>query len=482
MRIHEYLSRNAQDFSDKPAIIQGDTTLTWSELSAKVDACAAAIAPSLSAEEQEVVGILLANSWQFIVVYLAVLKTGHIALPLDPNYKKLEIDNILEQITPKLNITDPSRAQYFAASTATPMMADDLADAPLVEPGAGDYLELPETEQIASLLFTSGTTGKPKITQYSHSNHMWNITAVSDLWEWTADDTMLLSLPLSHWHGLIMGVDGALYHGNTIYLHERFEVEPTLEMLASGKISLFMHVPIAYSRLVGFENPDKYDITGVRLCVSGSSYLPPAVWNEFNDKYHQQILERYGASEMGLLTSNPLDDRQPGSVGKPLRDVTIRVTESGELAMKSPGLFPGYYKNPEATAKNYTEDGMWMTGDIGDLAEDGRLRLKGRVIEKLKKLGYTVYPRDVEWAMQQNPAVREMALLGLQDEKNLSDTFVYFVVGKLDEQEVRDFAKANLPAAWRPDIVVFLDELPKTRSGKPVRAELMAMAEAAAKA
>lgn len=475
--IHEYLDINVDNYPDETALIDGDTRLTWRELQTKVTDAAAALSHELSGPGQQVVGLLLPNSWEFIVSYLAILRVGHIALPLDPNYKKLEIESILEQIIPQAIITDEAHRELFGK----PLLVGELLDA-VAEPDTDAFVKLDADQQVASLLFTSGTTGRPKITQYTHANHMWNITAVSDLWEWTHEDTLLLSLPLSHWHGLVMGLDGALYHGNTIYLHERFEAEKTLEALSSGAISLFMHVPIAYSRMVLVDRPERFNLDKVRLCVSGSSYLPPAVWHKFNGMFGQEILERYGASEMGLLVSNRLDDRQPGSVGFKLPGVTIEVTESGELAMKSPGLFPGYYRNEEATKKNMTpEGGLWMTGDIGTFADNGRLVLHGRVIEKIKKLGYTVYPRDVEWALLKLESVTDVVVIGVQDEANLSDTLVYFVVGTASEEEIRAYCKANMPAAWRPDKIIYLEDIPKTRSGKPVRMQLLEMAKAETK-
>jgi malonyl-CoA/methylmalonyl-CoA synthetase len=471
--IHQYLETNAEKYPDELALVQDDDQFTWQELHTRVTDAAAALSRQLTpSDEQQVVGLLLPNSWEFIVSYLAILRTGHIALPLDPNYKKLEIDGIMEQIVPAVVITDVEHAPLFDE----PLLAEELVTV-VVEPNIDAFVKLDANEQVASLLFTSGTTGKPKITQYTHANHMWNITAVSDLWEWTHQDTLLLSLPLSHWHGLVMGLDGALYHGNTMYLHERFDAERTLEILSSGAISLFMHVPIAYSRMIHVDKPERYSLDRVRLCVSGSSYLPPAIWHEFKRLYNQEILERYGASEMGLLVSNPLDDRKPGSVGMRLPDVTIRVTESGELAMKSPGLFPGYYKNEEATKKNITDDGLWLTGDIGTFDDDGRLVLHGRVIEKIKKHGYTVYPRDVEWAVHKMNGIVDIVVIGVQDESNLSDTLVYFVVGSATEEEIQAHAKANMPSAWRPDKIIYLEDVPKTRSGKPIRRELLEMAE-----
>jgi len=298
---------------------------------------------------------------------------------------------------------------------------------------------------------------------------------VSELWKWTADDSILLSLPLSHWHGLVMGIAGALYHANTVYLHERFSAEDTLAALQGGDISLFMHVPIAYFKLVELAGEQTFDISKVRLCISGSSYLPPAIWHAFKKAYGQDILERYGSSETGLIASNTLDTRIPGVVGRVLPDVTVRVTESGELAMDSPGRFLGYFKNEEATRKNSTSDGLWLTGDIGEFDETGNLKLKGRIQEKIKKLGYTVYPRDVEWALLKNSKIHDAVVIGVQVPGSLSDIMVYFLVTDLSEEEIKAFCKQNLPGAWRPDQLVMLDEVPKTRSGKPKLAQLRAM-------
>ncbi|MDB5166565.1 MAG: o-succinylbenzoate--CoA ligase [Candidatus Saccharibacteria bacterium] len=478
--ITDYLWQAAADQPDKPALITDDRTLTFAQLKAEVEAFAPHISAALGTDEQKVMALLLPNSWQFMVAYLAALHVGHIVLPLDPSYKRLEIEGITAQLVPDYIITNET---YFAEFDPAhkPVLFADLYGRDL--PAVDTLIRQPATEQPATLLFTSGTTGKPKITAYSHSNHVWNVQAVRDLWHWTVDDTLLISLPLSHWHGLVMGIAAFLYMQNTLYLHERFDPEKTLKELESGRISMFQHVPIAYWKLL-YHNPEgTYDLSKVRLFVSGSSFLPPAIWQGFHDRFGVEILERYGSSETGLIASNRFDERVKGSVGYPLDGVTIRSEEDGQLAMKSGGLFLGYYQNPEATAKNVAGDGLWLTGDIGDVADNGRIILKGRIQEKMKKLGLTIFPRDLEWAMLHDEAIEDIFVIGLQNQEQdgLSDTIVYFVqpfkFGELDEAAVFDFAHKNLPAAWRPDKVVLLEEIPKTRSGKPRRADLLASLE-----
>lgn len=470
--ITDYLTATAKKYGNKPAFICKDRTLTWSQLDREVDAMAHAVLSAAPSVGQQVVGVLLPNSWQFIVTYLGILRAGHMVLPLDPSFKKLENETITEQVKPVITITNDAFVGELPDDFKTLLFNDT---APVGEADLADAVRLPADQHIATLLFTSGTTGKPKVTAYTHANHMWNIDAVADLWQWTAEDTLLLSLPLSHWHGLVMGVAGAIHRGNTVYLHERFDAKATVDALTSGDISLFMHVPIAYFKLVEYAGEKTFDISNVRLCISGSSYLPPAIWHGFKKTFGHQILERYGSSETGLIASNTLAVRHPGVVGRVLPGVEVRVESDGQLAMRSPGRFLGYFKNPEATEKNFTKDGMWLTGDIGEFNDDGELRLKGRIQEKIKKLGYTVFPRDVEWAVMQNPAVHDVVAIGVQEPDSLSDTMVYFVVSDLAEDEIAEYCKNNLPGAWRPDRIIKLPEMPKTRSGKPKLRELRSM-------
>lgn len=472
--ITDYLQHNAHNFGDKPAVIFQNKTTSWGELWELVKNTSGNEFEKLHGGSQKIVALLLPNSLEFIVAYLSIVHAGHIAMPLDPNFKKLEAQNVIDQINPEAIITDAQHIDFCEANHVWDIkqLMKERAEATDLKP-----IRLPADEQVVSMLFTSGTTGKPKATPYTHANHLWNIQAVSSLWNWNHDDTLLISLPLSHWHGLCVGLTGALVHGNTIFLQERFDPEETLQALQSDKISLFMHVPIVYSRLIEHNPEGVYDISKVRLCISGSSFLPPAMWQQFKERFGQEILERYGASEMGFLTSNLLDSRIPGSVGKPLEEVDIKIQKDGEIAMRSPGLFPGYWHNQDATRQQTTEDGYWLSGDIGEFDSNGNIHLKGRVQEKMKKFGYTVYPRDVEWALMQDKRVRETVVMSIQSDTELSDRFVFFVAGELSESDVIEFAKNNMPNFWRPDTVIMLDAIPRTgRASKPALKELRELA------
>ncbi len=472
--ITDYLEYNARNFGDKPAVIFEDQTTTWEELWELVKITSSNEFEKLHGGSQKIVALLLPNSLEFIVAYLSIVHAGHIAMPLDPNFKKLEAQNVVDQMKPEAIITDSEHMDFCKAAHIWDVkhLMDPKTKSTELKP-----IRLPANEQVVSMLFTSGTTGKPKATPYTHANHLWNIQAVSTLWNWNHDDTLLISLPLSHWHGLCVGLTGTLVHGNTMYLQERFDPEETLQTLQTGKISLFMHVPIAYSRLIDHNPEGSYDISNVRLCISGSSFLPPAMWQKFKERFAQEILERYGASEMGFLTSNLLDSRIPGSVGKPLEGVEIKIQKDGEIAMRSPGLFPGYWENQVATKEHTTKDGYWLSGDIGEFDSSGNIHLKGRVQEKMKKFGYTVYPRDVEWALMQDKRVRETVVMSIQSDTELSDRFVFFVAGELSEADVFEFAKSNMPNFWRPDTVIMLDAIPRTgRASKPALKELREIA------
>jgi malonyl-CoA/methylmalonyl-CoA synthetase len=393
---------------------------------------------------------------------LAVIHSGHIALLLDPAYKSLELDNMIDQIPPKFIITDRNYISSLNKKhRANAVLIDGLKPS---SRAAFQPLRLPASRQVASLTFTSGTTGKPKTVPYTHSNHIWNIDVCSRAWCWTSDDSLLVNVPLSHFNGVVMALSGAIYHGNTIYLHRWFDEQATLEALASGKITMFNHASSAYVKLVALPKAN-FDLSKVRLCTSGAAPLPPVVWQEFKDRYGIEILETYGSSETGRIAGNRLNERVLGSPGRPFEGVEVRLTNESELEVKSGGVFPGYYKNPQATADARAKDGFWRTGDTAEI-KDGYIYLKGRKQERIRRFGYTISPRDVEWALQKHPKIKDVYVMGEQVPGEPNDRLVYFVVGDITDEEIRDYSKTNLLFAWRPDHIVHLNDLPRTRSGK----------------
>jgi acyl-CoA synthetase (AMP-forming)/AMP-acid ligase II len=464
--ITDYLVRNAERLPNKPALVTAAKSLSWQELLSEVRSRSGFFASSLSPSEQEVVALLMPNSWELVVTYLAVIEAGHIAMPIDVIYKPLEIQAILAQMQPKITIADLSNRQRLNSSDVLvfeelPISKDDYRP-----------LRLGAEKQIASLVFTSGTTGTPKAAPYTHKNHLWNIKVCAQAWGWQEDDTLLLSLRLAHWYGICMGLSGAIYHGNTLHLEDRFDAKATLERLSRGDISLFTHTPIAFTKMLEIEG--EFDLSKLRLPISGSAALPPDIWQGFKDRFGLEIIECYGSSETGRIASNRADDRRPGTPGAPLDEVALRLGAHDELLVSSPGLFPGYYKNPAATKQNLDGEGFWHTGDIAEF-RDGRIYLKGRLVERIRRQGYSVSPRDVEWALRENEHIEDCLVVGTNEQGSDNSHLVYFIVGALSEPELREYTRTNLPSIWRPDKIIFLESMPRTARGKPDLHKLKAM-------
>jgi len=461
---------HAKQTPKKTAIVFEEQTINWAELAVQVDRAAGFFTKRLKDDRQRVVAILLTNSPQFVIAYLGILKAGHIALPLDPAYKKMELDAIIGQVPPELIITD---GRYWGQISDYPDQKIKYEEI-LNNATSRKFLRLNAKYQIASLTFTSGTTGKAKAVPNTHANHIWNIKVCSEVWEWTSDDTMLLNLPLSHMHGIVMGLSGIIYHGNTVYLRQQsFNTNEMLNELASGRISIFSHGPLAYMKMLE-EGPPELDLSAVRLMISGSGPLPPAASDEFQQRFGVRIIETYGSTETGRIAANRLAERRTGTPGKPLPGVRIKLTREGEIMVKSGGLFPGYYQNEQATKEGF-KSGWWRTGDIGEI-KDGFIYLKGRRQEQIRKFGYSVSPRDVEWAMLQNPQIKAIYVMGRQQPNKPNDEIIYFVISDLSDKEIIDYGKTNLLFAWRPDKIIHLKSLPRATTGKLKLAKLRELA------
>lgn len=467
--ITDYLKLNTEKYPAELAIVIDKQQLTWSELQGSITAVASYISSSVGERNsQQVICFCMPNSLEFVITYLSILEAGHIAMPLDVIYKPLETKAIIKQVSPALLIVDEANAKRLRDDVEYEVYNEIPKTAVAYKP-----LRLAADEQIASLVFTSGTTGKPKLAPYTHSNHIWNIEVCSRVWEWEHSDAYLMSLRLSHWYGLCLGITGWLYHGSTFYLQDGFDAKKTLETLAAGNIRLFSHTPLAYAKMLEVEGD--YDLSKVRLCISGSAPLPPAVWQNFKDRFGLEIVECYGSSETGRIAANHLDDRRPGSPGQILPDVEIHFNKAKQLLVKSPGLFPGYFNNPDETAKNINPDGYWNTGDIAELVEN-RLILKGRSQETIRKMSYTISPRDIEWALMNAPGIKECAVIsGESKDANGDDIIYYFIVGDISEENLRQYTKTDLPSVWRADEIKFLPILPRTANGKVSLPDLRAM-------
>jgi malonyl-CoA/methylmalonyl-CoA synthetase len=350
----------------------------------------------------------------------------------------------------------------------------------------------PFSEDVAMLCYTSGTTGRPKGAMITHENLISNMEALHEAWQWSDRDVLLHALPLFHIHGLVVALHGALNAGATVIMMESFDAERVSKALEILPCTLFMGVPTQYQRITACweASGQSPDLSRMRLFVSGSAPLPDDLFTRFRQQTGHTILERYGMTETGMIASNPYDvsSRKAGSVGYPLRSVSLRVMDEkgaqqqdgqvGEVQLKGPNVFKGYWKAPEKTADSF-DNGWFKTGDLGYLdPEDGpRLYLKGRAKELIISGGFNVYPREVEEVLLNHPDVEEAAVYGLPDDdlgERVAAAVVLAPAARPTDEELIASLREQLTAHLReqltaykcPKEIRFLDRLPRNAMGK----------------
>ena len=332
----------------------------------------------------------------------------------------------------------------------------------------------------AMLAYTSGTTGAPKGVPLTHSSALASTRGVVKAWRWSADDVLVHALPLSHQHGL-SGVHLSLLCGSRGVFFGRFDPAKLTDAIASHRASVLFAVPAMYERLHAWDGIRDADLSSLRLAVSGSSPLPAALAERVESWLGQLPLERYGSTEAGLNVSNLYDGpRLPGRVGWALPGIEARLDgDDGEILIRGPQVFAGYWNRPDATEDALTEDGWFRTGDLGRIDdEDGSLEITGRSKELIISGGLNIYPREVEAALEDHPAVKQVAVAGVPSER-WGEEVVAFVVpaGDLDGEALIAHARERLSSYKCPKRVVALDELPVNRMGKVRRDALAGMAD-----
>ena len=387
----------------KPAIVwNGAEFCTFGELPARVGQYRAALR-ALGVARGDRVMMKAENSPDFVFAYLAVLASGAILVPLNTAYTAAEVAMLMEDAEPVLLI--------HAATTAVPNDTDSSVElVTLNADGTGSLSQLAaslepdltiegvDEADVAAILFTSGTTGRPKGATLTHGNLKSNVSALFEAWAFSSDDVILHSLPLFHAHGLFVCLHLGLYSAATLRMLPKFDAKKVIDDL--DKVSVFMGVPTFYTRLLESAEFTQSVAAGLRLFISGSAPLLPSVFSAFESRTGHRILERYGMTETVMIASNPYDQsgRQPGTVGFALPGVAIRIVDGdrremqagdvGEIEMKGPNLCAGYWRRPEATAECFYADGYFRTGDTGYLDIEGRLTISGRSKDLIISGGY----------------------------------------------------------------------------------------------
>jgi malonyl-CoA/methylmalonyl-CoA synthetase len=389
--------------------------------------------------------------------------------PSTPAYTKREIEHIITDASPSGAIVDDEhRAAWMQRVGVTCGPEVDLAEGP--EPP----LDRSTRKDLALIAYTSGTTGAPKGAMLSSGNLLASAEAVRLAWRWSERDRLILALPLFHLHGLGVGLHGTLASGASAVLLPKFDVDAVLDAAAEHDATLFFGVPTMYRRLAASARVQ--ELASLRLCVSGSAPLPAEMHRIFTERTGQRILERYGMTETVMNVSNPYHgERRPGTVGLPLPGVELRLAEDGEIQLRGPNVFGGYWCQPQATADAFTSDGWFRTGDLGALDEDGYLRIVGRSKELIISGGYNVYPREVEEVLRTHPQVADVAVAGLPSAEWGETVGAWIVAdGELDIQELLEFAAARLAGYKRPRVLQVVEDLPRNALGKVLKHELRA--------
>jgi malonyl-CoA/methylmalonyl-CoA synthetase len=415
-------------------------------------------------------------------LYLACLRTGLVFLPVNPGYTVAETEHFLRDAEPALAVTDPGRVDGLGALGARVMALPDLL-AQAEGQGAGYTDPATDPDDLAAILYTSGTTGRSKGVMLTRENLASNAEALVGLWRFTEGDVLLHALPVFHTHGLFVATNCVLYSGASMIFQRAFQPAAVLSALAGATV--MMGVPTFYTRLLSTPGLTRDATAHVRLFISGSAPLSPATHAEWQARTGHAILERYGMTETNMITSNPHDGaRRAGTVGMPLPGVDVRITgpdgqelpqgEAGSIEVRGPNVFKGYWRLPGKTAEEF-RDGWFITGDMGAVDSQGYLSILGRAKDLVISGGLNVYPAEVEAALDDLPGVAASAVIGVPH-PDFGEAVVACLVpaagASLAEDQVRTALRDRLAAFKLPKRVLILDELPRNAMGKVQKAEL----------
>jgi malonyl-CoA/methylmalonyl-CoA synthetase len=478
----------------------GGRIYSYGELE-QITACYAGFIRSLGVEPGDRIAVQVEKSAEALFLYLACLKAGAIYLPLNSAYQEGEIDYFLGDAEPKIFVHQPK-----SESWVMPICQKRGVAHRFILPAEGEELKPQHTsaswhenamkaapvfefvprsdDDLAAILYTSGTTGRSKGAMITHRNLTSNAKTLHEYWGFKPGDVLLHALPLFHVHGLFVACHTALLNGSKMIFYARFDAIAAIEALP--RATVFMGVPTMYVRLLGEPSFTKEVCRNIRLFVSGSAPMLAETFHEFYERTGHTILERYGMTETGMITSNPLDGKRiGGTVGFPLPGVSVRVmndegkicapSEIGHLQVKGPNVLPGYWRLPEKNKEEFTADGYFKTGDVGKIDADGYVSIVGRSKDLVISGGYNVYPKEIELLIDEMAGVTESAVIGLPH-PDFGEAVAAVVVKSAGaapvEAEIIAALKGKLAAFKVPKRVFIVDDLPRNAMGKVQKNEL----------
>ncbi|MEO7399429.1 MAG: malonyl-CoA synthase [Polaromonas sp.] len=438
------------------------------------------------------IAVQVEKSVEAMLLYLATLRAGYVFLPLNTAYQGAEIEYFIGNAEPAVVVCSSRNFGWvskiaFKAGTQNVFTLDDDRSGSLLVRAAhcSDRHEvaLRQADDLAAIIYTSGTTGRSKGAMLSHGNLLSNALVLKDYWGWRTreegGDVLIHALPIFHVHGLFVAIHGALINGSKMIWLARFDAKKVVEKLPEATV--FMGVPTLYVRLLAEPGLNREACRNMRLFIAGSAPLLIETFREWQERTGHTILERYGMSETIMLTSNPYQggERRGGTVGFALPGVSLRVQgddgrplaagEIGNLQVRGPNVFKGYWRMPEKTAEEFTADGYFRTGDVGKLDAEGYVTIVGRSKDLIISGGYNVYPAEIEGYLNEMPGVAESALVGVPH-PDFGEVGVAVLIPKpgtaLDAAQVVAQLKSRLANFKIPKQCFVVDELPRNAMGK----------------
>jgi len=483
------LFARAAQHADRIAVTDPLGAYSYRDLLQASEAVAAGLLAGAADLAEARVAFLVPPGFDYVAVQWGIWRAGGIAVPLAVSHPRGELTYVVEDTAASVIVAHPDlvdrvrpiaeeRGIRFLLTTELVHRSAERVDLPSLLP-----------ERRAMILYTSGTTSRPKGVVTTHGNIQAQVTTLTEAWNWRADDHILLVLPLHHVHGIINVLTCALWSGATCTIRPRFDSNEVWEIIATGELTLFMAVPTIYSKLIDAWEAAPSERRAVlsagcrrmRLMVSGSAALPVSTLERWREISGHVLLERYGMTEIGMALSNPLHgERRPGYVGTPLPGVEVRLVDEsghavapgtpGEIEVRGPSVFKEYWRRPEATAQAFRE-GWFRTGDVAVL-ENGSYRILGRSsVDIIKTGGFKVSALEIEEVFRTHPQLCECAVVGLQDPE-WGERVALAVVTRGDEvtlSGLRDWARDRLAPYKLPTRLIILPELPRNAMGKVVK-------------
>ncbi len=495
---HEGAARDPERVAltiDEEAITHGD-----------LDRLAARVGGWLRAQgvgPQERIVLCGSNSLDFVTAYLGILRTGGVVVPAGAALTEPELRHLVEDSGAACALAQGDALDRLTAiargdtslrlvvaleeeeASGAPSLQRAISEGEPLEPGDADG------DQAALLAYTSGTTGRPKGVPLSHANLLSSIRAAMRAWRWDESDVLVHALPFTHQHGL-GGVHATLLAGSRAVVHGKFDPGRLCAAIEGEKATVLFAVPAIYERLAAWAGIESADFSSLRLAVSGSAALSPALARKVSSVLDREVLERYGSTESGLSVSNPYEGtRKFGSVGLPLPGTELAIVDDagsglppgddGEVVLRGPQVFKGYWPLPDATGDSFYPGGWFRTGDIGRVDPgDGYLTITGRSKEMIISGGLNVYPREVELALEDHATVGKAAVVGVPSERWGEEVVAFIVPAEgreIDHEELTAHARERLSAYKCPKRFFEIEEFPRNEMGKVLRDELVHTAE-----